>query len=104
MSRPLGSKNKIGRTVKAQIEKSFYELNKDGSYLKRLAKNHPAVYMGVVGKLIPTELKAQVEHHVLDLGLAMSEARARLNAPDVVDVTPNPLITNDSGMLDDLLD
>ena len=93
MGRPKGAQNLFTRDVRDRIEHVFNEINgTNNSALKRLAEEHPAVFYGLVGKLIPQQAAIQVTHTILDLGAAMDDAQQRLSdmrdAHNVIDITP----------------
>ena len=88
-------KGKYGKEIKEAVYRAFND-PKVGAhkYLVDLAASHPAVFCGLLGKVIPAEL--HVSGSVLiDLGKAMLEADKRLkthndNAAPMIDITPEP--------------
>ena len=60
--RPKGSTNKLTRTVKETVLEVFNLLQDDPKHdLLAFAKKHPRDFYAISAKLIPTEMKAQVE-------------------------------------------
>lgn len=94
MGRPKGAQNLFTRDIRDRIEHVFNEINgTNNAALKRLAEEHPAVFYGLVGKLIPQQAAIQVTHTLVDLGAAMQDAQNRLRdmqqAHSVIDATPH---------------
>ena len=99
-----GKPNKLTAAVRDRVEQAFNTVNgPNNAGLIRLEKEHPAIFYGLVSKLIPTQASLSVSVVTLDLGAAMLEQQKtleRLNAP--LDITPdtltnsnaNPLTTN----------
>lgn len=57
--RPKGALNKTTRTLKNAIQKAFNEVG--GSvWLVKLAKNDPRSFVALLGRLLPSEVKAEV--------------------------------------------
>jgi len=57
--RPAGSPNKTTQSIKEMIEQALSEVGgKD--YLKEQAFSNPVAFMGLVGKILPKEVKAEV--------------------------------------------
>lgn len=77
---------KFNKDMKDCIYRAFHELG-GKQYLVDVGKDDPKTFLGLVAKVIPAEL--QVSGSVLiDLGQQMIEAQQRLDAPTVIDVTP----------------
>ena len=58
--RPKGTKNKATAEIKAMIEAAL--VNKGGvAYLERQADENPTAFMGLIGKILPKEVNANVE-------------------------------------------
>ena len=57
--KPRGAVNKAGAEVKTMLIEALSEIGgKD--YLIAKAKSHPAPFLALIGKLIPSEVKAEV--------------------------------------------
>ena len=85
-------KGRMTVAIKEAVETAFTRKNKGGRYLSRLADDHPAVFCALVAKCIPQAVAVDVHHHAVNLGLEMQragETLARLNAPGLIDVTPD---------------
>ena len=78
------------RQVKDTIKSVFYDDLGGAKYLRKVAKNDPALFCSLLAKLIPQEVRAEVNVNViqLDLGLAMREADARLKQMQSIDALP----------------
>jgi len=74
--------------VKEALIRAFY---KGGSekYLLNLMFQHPSVFASLLGKLIPVEVSAQINHNLIDLGAAMIEAQKRTEQKQMIDITPD---------------
>lgn len=87
-----GSVKTQTRAVKDAIRNVFYDELGGEKYLKKIAAKEPALFCSLLAKLIPQEIAAEinVNHHGLNLGLAMREAEARLQANEVqiIDMSP----------------
>ena len=59
MGRPAGTKNKTTKAVKEMLMAALDELNGQEYFLEQ-ARENPAAFMSLVGKLIPTEVKNQL--------------------------------------------
>lgn len=61
--RPKGSANKVTKAVKDALREALDESHKDGAkgYFKQVAATDPKTFMGVVAKLIPNEVVADVK-------------------------------------------
>lgn len=53
--RPAGSRNKLTQDVKSAIESAFQEVG-GHSYLVGIAKENPAVFCVLLGKVLPREI------------------------------------------------
>lgn len=96
--RKKGSLNKVHGDIKDEIRRAFTRLQ-DGehngrgiSWLDHVAWNNPAVFAGLVAKIIPQEVQLDVTHNI-NLSDAMAEASQRLIALNnetahLIDVTP----------------
>lgn len=62
--RQKGTPNKLTATIKQAIEQSFEEVG-GADYLARMAKEQPVAYMTLLGKVLPTQLQADVSVGVL---------------------------------------
>lgn len=79
MSRPVGSKNRRPTETKDLIERAFRRVNgPDGDGLIALSREHPAIFWGLVAKILPSQAAVAVTHSVVSLGDAMEVASARL--------------------------
>ncbi|MDA8150677.1 MAG: hypothetical protein M0041_06095 [Nitrospiraceae bacterium] len=56
--RPPGSPNKIPASVKEMVLQALRNVGGD-EYLERQAIENPAAFMGLIGKLLPTEIKSE---------------------------------------------
>lgn len=59
MGRPVGATNKTTKAVKEMLMAALDELNGQEYFLEQ-ARENPAAFMSLVGKLIPTEVKNQL--------------------------------------------
>ena len=59
MGRPAGAANKTTKAVKEMLMAALDELNGSEYFLEQ-ARENPAAFMSLVGKLIPTEVKNQL--------------------------------------------
>lgn len=57
--RPKGAQNKTTKAVKEMLMAALDELNGSEYFLEQ-ARENPAAFMSLVGKLIPTEVKNQL--------------------------------------------
>lgn len=57
--RPKGTPNNITRDIKAMIEGALEDAG-GRAYLAKQANENPAAFMGLVGKILPREVKAEV--------------------------------------------
>lgn len=102
MGRPKGATNLFTRDVKDRIEHVFNEINgTNNAALIKLADEHPAVFYGLVGKLIPQQAAIQVTHTLVSLGDEMQKAANRLNDMRLAnsiehDDTPQPSQVTDN--------
>jgi len=66
------------------------------AYIRKVAKNDPALFCSLLAKLIPQEVRAEVDVNVrqLDLGAAMRAADTRLRQMYSIDVLPHDLESN----------
>ena len=90
MPRKLGALGRRTVAVRDRIEHAFNVVNgPQNAGLIQLAAEHPAIFYGMVAKLIPQQATLAVTHAMIDLGAAMQEAQARLErAGVIIDVTP----------------
>ena len=99
MARKAGSKNKATANVREKIERAFIRVNnpaisgRETSWLEYQAWNNPAVFAGLVAKVIPNEVKLDIAH-TINLGDAMAIAAERIkqlehdNNVNLLDITP----------------
>jgi hypothetical protein len=95
-----GSVKTNTKAVKDAIREVFFDDLGGKAYLRKIAKKDEALFVSLLAKLIPQEVRAElnVHHHNVDLGAAMAEADARLSlahqpptpapAPQVIEHTP----------------
>ena len=58
-------------------------------YMQKLAAEKPALFCGLLQKVMPSDIAATVQHTIIDLGAAMAEAEARLaRMQPVLEITP----------------
>jgi hypothetical protein len=76
--------------VKDTIRQVFYDDLGGPKFLRKIAKNDPALFCSLLAKLIPQEIRAEVDINVqqIDLGAAMREANARLEQMRSIDSLP----------------
>lgn len=61
--RPKGTPNKLTRSVKERVLDVFNELQNDPkANMLEWGKNNPSLFYQIAAKLIPTEIKGEVEH------------------------------------------
>jgi hypothetical protein len=82
-----GAPTRFKGDVKEAMLKSFHAGGSQ-KWLTRLMFEHPAVYASLLGKLIPVEVAATVNHNLIDLGAAMIIAQKRIDHQPMVDITP----------------
>jgi hypothetical protein len=74
-----GKPNRLTAAVKDRIEQAFNSVNgKNNEGLIRLAQEHPAIFYGLVSKLVPVQATLALSVVTLDLGLAMQQSQANL--------------------------
>jgi len=61
--RRKGSINKLTRTIKEAIELSFDKVG-GAEYLAEMAREEPVAYMGLLGKVLPTQIDATLQAQV----------------------------------------
>lgn len=61
--RPKGATNKLTRTVKEAIEAAFDQVG-GASYLARMAIEQPQAFMTLLGKVLPTQVDANVSGQI----------------------------------------
>lgn len=57
--RPKGAQNKLTRTIKEAIEVSFEKVG-GADYLAQMAIEQPSAYMTLLGKVLPTQIAAEI--------------------------------------------
>lgn len=75
--RPKGAVNKLTRTIKEAIEQAFEQVG-GSDYLATMAKEQPAAFMTLLGKVLPT----QVQHSNPDGTLRQQPTVVRIVAAD----------------------
>lgn len=78
--REKGSKNKVTASVKEMLMAAL-EGAGNVEYFKTQAKENPQAFMQLVGKLIPAEVKASLEHSGEPLVIVRSFVRGKPEAP-----------------------
>lgn len=58
--RPKGSVNKLTKTIKEAIEAAFDKVG-GADYLARMAEDQPTAFMALLGKVLPTQIDANVK-------------------------------------------
>lgn len=78
MGRPKGSANKVQADVKAMILGALEQAGGQ-EYLAEQAEANPAAFMGLVGKVLPKDVRAEVSGAIeLVLAEKLKQARERL--------------------------
>ncbi len=54
--RPKGAQNKLTKTIKAAVEAAFDKAG-GADYLASMAEQEPVAFMGLLGKILPTQLQ-----------------------------------------------
>ena len=89
-----GKPNRLTAAVKDRIEQAFNSVNgRNNEGLIKLAQDHPAIFYGLVAKLVPVQATLALSVVTLDLGLAMQQSQARLEQLEVI----GPVIENEVG-------
>ena len=89
-----GSIHTSSKSVKDAIKTVFFDHLGGVKYLRKIAKNDETLFCSLLAKLIPQEIRTElnVNHTSLDLGAAMIENQKNL---DRLNTTPTPaLFTN----------
>ena len=103
-----GSVHTSSKSVKDAIKTVFFDHLGGVKYLRKIAKNDETLFCSLLAKLIPQEIRTElnVNHTSLDLGAAMADAAKNLalvySAPapapftdaPVIDHTPTPVTAN----------
>lgn len=104
-----GSQKKLTLSVKQAIM-TAYEKAGGTDYLLKVAKENPPVFCGLLAKVVPAEIQADIRtSHSIDLGQAMADADARLslnhdaaplapfqeNPHAYIDVTPAKVVADE---------
>ena len=61
--RPKGSENKVTRVVKDAVQDAFDELG-GAQYLLQVARDDPKTFCGLLGRVIPTQVNAELKGDV----------------------------------------
>jgi hypothetical protein len=78
--RPRGSRNKITSTIKEALEASFDAIG-GAEWLAQQAHQNSSAYLHLLGRLLPSELRAEIQGAgVPGLADAVEAARARVAA------------------------
>ena len=103
-----GSVHTCSKAVKDAIREVFFDDLGGKKYLRKIAKKDEALFVSLLAKLIPQEIRTELNviHSTLDLGAAMETAAKNLaliySAPapapftdaQVIDHCPTPVTTN----------
>ena len=103
-----GSVHTSSKAVKNAIREVFFDHLGGKKFLLKIAKKDEALFVSLLARLIPAEIRTElnVHHHTLDLGAAMENAAKYLaliySAPapapftdaQVIDHCPTPVTTN----------
>jgi len=102
-----GSVHTSSKSVKDAIKTVFFDHLGGIEYLRKIAKKDEALFVSLLARLIPAEIRTEINvHHTsLDLGAAMAQADKNLalvhSAPApakftgaVIDHTPTPVTAN----------
>lgn len=65
--RKKGTPNKTTASLKAAIEQSFSEVG-GVKYLKKISKSDPSTYCTLLGKILPKEIKIDLNANIAALG------------------------------------
>ena len=84
-----GAPTKFKGDVKAALLKSFHAGGSD-RWLLKLMFSDPKAYASLLGRCIPVEVAATVNHNLVNLGEAMIEAQKRTEQKQMIDITPEP--------------
>lgn len=77
MGRPKGAVNKVTKTLREAIESSFEKVGGD-DYLVKMAREQPAAYMTLLGKVLPAHMNIKAETGKFELIVK----RANADKPD----------------------
>ena len=68
-----GSVHTSSKAVKDAIKEVFFDDLGGKAYLRKIAKKDEALFVSLLARLIPQEIRSElsVHHHTIDLGLAM---------------------------------
>jgi hypothetical protein len=105
-----GSVKTNTKAVKDAIREVFFDDLGGKAYLRKIAKKDEQLFVSLLAKLIPQEIRAEldVRHHTFDLGAAMKDADAKLALsystptpspfadPQVIDHAPTPDRSDDA--------
>lgn len=61
--RPKGAQNKVTRAVKDAVQDAFDELG-GAQYLLQVARDDPKTFCGLLGRVIPTQVNAELKGDV----------------------------------------
>ena len=61
--RVKGSQNKITKTIKDALLESFERVG-GADYLVQMASDQPVAYMGLLGKVLPTQVKLETKEPI----------------------------------------
>ena len=93
-----GSVHTSSKAVKDAIKEVFFDDLGGKAYLRKIAKKDEALFVSLLARLIPQEIRSElsVHHHTIDLGLAMETAAKNLalsySAPAPAPFTDAPAI------------
>ena len=85
--------------MKDAIREVFFDDLGGKAYLRRIAKKDEALFISLLARLIPAEIRTEINvHHTsLDLGRAMMENQKNL---DRLSTTPAPALFTDAQVID----
>ena len=85
--------------MKDAIKEVFFDDLGGKAYLRRIAKNDEALFISLLAKLIPAEIRTEitVQNRGIDLGLAMADAAKNLA---LVYSAPAPALFTDAQVID----
>ena len=77
--RPKGSQNRATKEIREKLAWAFHKAaGEHGEGLADLAVTHPAVFYGLIARIVPQEANLTVTHAIINLGDAMLDAQTRL--------------------------
>ena len=94
-----GSVHTSSKAVKDAIREVFFDDLGGKKYLRKIAKKDEVLFVSLLAKLIPAEIRTEltVNHTSLDLGAAMADAQKNL---ELVYSAPAPAPFNNAQVID----